>query len=201
MVRFPGAVNTISHIGIHNATKILQRHLHPSEISGIGNEIKNIFREIDNPVVPTVPHTTTGVTSSFNPLQFVHNWVKSKMEDEIPSPKVGESGMTKGLPLLVNQNHDKNLTKEMSSHQEIMVDSVLPLSKVKTPPECTPTIDEVDIEILEDNDDLRLMTLVDEISIENSCLLEIDGTQTMDWDSIIAKEALLPPLHVRKTAK
>jgi len=45
------------------------------------------------------------------------------------------------------------------------------------------------------------MTLLDEISLESICLLEIDGTQTMSWNSIIAEEALLLLLHVRKTSE
>ena len=52
---------------------------------------------------------------------------------------------------------------------------------------------------MEESDDSGLVAFLDEIPVETICHLEIDGTQTIDWDSIMAEEDLMPPLHVRRT--
>jgi hypothetical protein len=58
------------------------------------------------------------------------------------------------------------------------------------------------IELLDLNDDcLDLVTLVDDISMEDVYGLEIDGTQIEDLDAIMKEETILPsPLHFQQTS-
>jgi len=58
------------------------------------------------------------------------------------------------------------------------------------------------IELLDLNDDCPyLVTLVDDISMEDVYGLEIDGTQIEDLDAIMKEETILPsPLHFQQTS-
>jgi len=66
MVRLFGDVSTISHIGIHNATAILNRHLYPNIVSRIGVEVRSVLREVRSPLIPIISHITKEVSHSFN---------------------------------------------------------------------------------------------------------------------------------------
>jgi hypothetical protein len=59
------------------------------------------------------------------------------------------------------------------------------------------------IELLDLDDDCPdLATLVDGISVEDVCGLEIDGTQVEDLDAIMKEETILPsPLHFQQTSE
>jgi len=71
MVRLPGDVNTIPQHGIHEATKILQRHLHINIVSGVGSEARNVLSEVCSPLIPTWISPAKEVSPSLNPLQYV----------------------------------------------------------------------------------------------------------------------------------
>jgi len=68
MVHLSRNVTSISHDGIHMATKIFQQHLHQNTLSGMGVEVRSILREIHSPLLPIVFHPTKEVSPTFNPL-------------------------------------------------------------------------------------------------------------------------------------
>jgi len=79
--------------------------------------------------------------------------------------------------------------------------SLLPLLEDNKQSKNSPTIDLDNIKVLDNENDLGLMNLLDDISIKSTCLLKIDGIQTMSWNSIMSEETLVLPLHVCKTSK
>jgi len=184
-------------MGIHQVIKFLQ-NFHPTMVSKPTMEFRNALNELGVPFGLNLPFTQATGFDFKDPLN-INKWIGNRSSKQ--QPLLADKHTN-----ILNQTVKKQLMKtDLPSEQLfpyiVASDKWLSqLEKYNHEDETKPT-DLNELEILDEEDNPELVTLLDEIYVEGTYHLEIDGTQTMGWDLSWQRKLFYLPYTYEKLQK